>query len=387
MNILAETGTNWNGIFGGAFALVAACAFLYARSVPQGGARWWLLAAATAVLTLVGTLAGTGLAATLLIDAAALCAVALVFADSNPATRRAARVYLVMTLAAIVCLLLAGCLAGEGAQPAYPLDRLVGWLLLAGFALKLALVPVYFWLPAVAESAAPMSLVLIVSVVDIAAFRELVHFRQIMPWAFNQHQAVWLAVALLSMFGGALLALGQKNLRRMLAFSTIDDMGYLLLGVVAGSKAGLTGALLGALAHALFKLLLFGAVGVAEHDLGRALTLSDRGQGCRYPRSAAAFIAGALGMIGVPPMIGFAGRWRIYLSGIELGGVWLGLAMALATVLALFYYVRAVHRVWLGPAAETASKCREPKLAGGIMVALIAAVIVLGLIPAWLLAM
>jgi formate hydrogenlyase subunit 3/multisubunit Na+/H+ antiporter MnhD subunit len=285
----------------------------------------------------------------------------------------------------LACLLLAERLAGA-AQPAYPLDRVVSGLLLAGFALKLALAPVYFWLPAVAESAAPVSVVLIISVVDIAAFRELVHFRTAMPWVFDQHQAVWLAVALLSMFLGALLALGQKNLRRMLAFSTIDDMGYLLLGVVAGTEAGLTGALLGALAHALFKLLLFGAVGVAENGLGRPLTLADRGLGCRYPRSAAAFIAGALGMIGVPPMIGFAGRWRIYLAGVELGGVWLGLAMALATVLALFYYVRAMHRVWLGPSEAPAGERREPKLAGGLLVALIAAVIVLGLIPAWLLA-
>lgn len=385
MTLLAETGTHWNWIFGGAFALVALWAFVYARAVPQGGARWWALALATAVLTVAGTLAAEGMAATLLIDAAALCAVALIFSDRNPAARRAARIYLVMTLAAIACLLLAERLAGA-TQPAYPLDRVVSGLLLAGFALKLALAPVYFWLPAVAESAAPVSVVLIISVVDIAAFRELMHFRTAMPWVFDQHQAVWLAVALLSMFLGALLALGQKNLRRMLAFSTIDDMGYLLLGVVAGTEAGLTGALLGALAHALFKLLLFGAVGVAENGLGRPLTLADRGLGCRYPRSAAAFIAGALGMIGVPPMIGFAGRWRIYLAGVELGGVWLGLAMALATVLALFYYVRAVHRVWLGPSQTPAGERCEPKLAGGLLVALIAAVIVLGLIPAWLLA-
>src|SRR5690606_18177978 len=144
---------------------------------------WWALALATAVLTVAGTLAAEGMAATLLIDAAALCAVALIFSDRNPAARRASRIYLVMTLAAIACLLLAERLAGA-AQPAYPLDRVVSGLLLAGFALTLALAPVYFWLPAVAESAAPVSVVLIISVVDIAAFRELVHFRTAMPWVF-----------------------------------------------------------------------------------------------------------------------------------------------------------------------------------------------------------
>ena len=137
-------------------------------------------------------------------------------------------------------------------------------------------------------------------------------------WVFSNHQGVWLTVALLSMFGGALLALGQTNIRRMLAFSTIDDMGYLLLGVVVGSEAGVTGALLGALAHSIFKVLLFGSVGVAEYRLGHSLTLADRGLASRFPVSSAAFIAGALGMIGVPPLIGFAGRWRLYLSGVEL---------------------------------------------------------------------
>lgn len=101
-----------------------------------------------------------------------------------------------------------------------------------GFSLKLALVPLYFWLPAIAENAAPMSVAILVSIVDIAAFSELVQVRQAMPWVFSAHPGIWLAVALFTMFGGALLALGQNHIRRMLAFSTIDDMGYLLLGVI-----------------------------------------------------------------------------------------------------------------------------------------------------------
>jgi len=385
MNALADVSTNWMWIFSVVFALIAAAVWVYARAIPQGGASWWVLSVAVVGLTLASTLAGAGTASMLLLDAAALCAVGLILADRSPAARRAGRLYLTMTLAAVLCLLLAERLAG-GVKPVYPLDQVVSALLLVGFALKLALVPVYFWLPMVAENAAPMSLVLIISVVDIAAFRELVHFREAMPWVFEQHQAVWLAAALLSMFIGALLALGQKNLRRMLAFSTLDDMGYLLLGVTVGSEIGISGALLGAAAHALFKLLLFSAVGTAENGLGHAVTLADRGLGCRFPRSAAAFVVGALGMVGVPPMIGFAGRWRLYLSGVEAGGIWLGLAMAAATVLALLYYVRAIHLVWLGPADEHKAVSGEPKAVRLTMVLLTVGVIVLGLFPAWLLA-
>lgn len=377
--------TNWNFLFGAVFALLAACIFLYARSIRQGDGRWWALALATSGLALAGTLAGAGLVGTLLIDGAAFAAVALLFVDKNPAARRAARVYLAVVAAAVLALFLGESLIREPGAGALQGDQLVVWLLLAGFALKLALAPVYFWLPAVAESAAPMSVALVISVVDIAAFRELVHLRESAPWVFENHMGIWLAVALLSMFGGALLALGQKNIRRMLAFSTIDDMGYLLLGVIAGTPAGLVGALLGALAHAVFKVLLFGAVGVAEDRLGHPLSLDDRGLAARFPWTGAAFIAGALGMVGVPPLLGFAGRWRLYLSGMDLSGVWLGLAMALATILALIYYVRAIHAIWLGPAEKEVRTQPEPRLAAGILIALVAAALLLGLVPAWLL--
>ena len=389
MELTVFSSTNWNLVFSGVFAVLVLAILLYARSIPQGGRSWWVLALVTAGLTLAGTLAGAGVAGTLLIDAAAFSAVGLVFLDKSPAARKAGRLYLVMVAAAVVCLLLAERLAGDGAiaQPAYPIDRVVVFLLLAGFVLKLALLPAYFWLPAVAESAAPMSVALIVSVVDIAAFKELVNLRVSMPWVFTAHPGIWLAVALLSIFGGALLALGQKNIRRMLAFSTIDDMGYLLLGVVAGPEIGLTGALLGALAHAIFKVILFGSVGAAECRLGHPLTLDDHGLAKRFPRAGAAFIVGALGMIGVPPLIGFAGRWRLYLSGVTMGGVWLGLAMVVATVLALFYYVRAIHRVWMGPADGMQVTEPEPRLAGWAMVALAVGALVLGLFPAWLLSL
>ncbi len=327
MELTVFASTNWNYVFGGVFAALVVAILLYARSIPQGGRSWWVLALVTAGLALAGTLAGGGVAGSLLIDAAAFSAVGLVFVDKSPAARKAGRLYLVMVAAAVVCLLLAERLAGEGSvQPAYPIDRIVVFLLLAGFVLKLALLPAYFWLPAVAESAAPMSVALIISVVDIAAFKELVNLRVSMAWVFSDHPGIWLAVALLSIFGGALLALGQKNIRRMLAFSTIDDLGYLLLGVVAGPEIGLTGALLGALAHAIFKVILFGSVGAAECRLGHPLTLDDHGLARRFPRAGAAFIVGALGMVGVPPLIGFAGRWRLYLSGVALGGVLAGVS-------------------------------------------------------------
>lgn len=374
----------WDFVFGGAFILLLAGVALYAKAIPQGDRRWWGLATMLGILVVIGQAAGEGIGRLLLLDAAAFVAVALAWTQGTPQARAAARNYLVLLLVA-ACFLAAGLyLGGESSTPPpAPLDKLAVGLLVVGFGLKLALVPFYFWLPGLAEYTRPMTTVLVVSVVDIAAFGELMHLRLAAPWVFTEYASLWLALALLSMYGGALLALAQHNLKRMLAYSTIDDMGYLLLGVVVGSTMGLSGAVLAALSHAFSKVLLFGAVGLVESQKGHALTLDDRGLAARYPASAAFFIAGALGMIGVPPFFGFVGRWRLYLAGTEYGGLGLVLVMAVATGLALLYYVRAIHRVWLGQ-PEASIPRGEPKLAVAVLTTLTVLILVAGLFPGWL---
>jgi multicomponent Na+:H+ antiporter subunit D len=151
-----------------------------------------------------------------------------------------------------------------------------------------------------------------------------------------------------------------------------------LLGILAGTPLGVGGALLGALSHAVCKFLLFAAVGNVEAGLGQKLTFDRRGLAGRFPVSAAAFIVGALGMVGVPPFLGWVGRWRLYLAGINLGGWPLGLAMALASALAILFYVRAIHRVWLGT-PETPQAASEPRFMSGALVIVIILLVLAGL--------
>jgi len=398
--LVTTAGLSWNALLGGIFVILLGAVGVYAVPVRQGDSRWWGLAALLGVLATTAMFVSAEAGRTLLLEAAAFAAVALVWAGDSPRAGRAALNYLVLLVVAAVAIGSGLVLAGEGAAaPAYPVANLAVALLLIGFGLKLALVPFYFWLPAVAECAAPMTTALIVSIVDIAALAELALLRTAAPWVFDRFTALWLALALLSMFGGALLALAQRDLKRMLAFSTIDDLGYLLVGIVAGPGTGLTGAWLGAMSHALFKVLLFAAVGVAEARLGRPVTLDDRGLTARFPVSGAAFVIGALGLIGVPPLFGFAGRWRLYLAGVQLGGWPLLLMMTLATALALLYYVRAIHRVWLGPTdyvgpttiaggstgnarpGTIAATSSEPRLAAAVLIGLMLAAVTLGLFP------
>jgi multicomponent Na+:H+ antiporter subunit D len=372
---------NWDPAFLGLFLLLFAAVAAFAKAFPQGDRRWWTLLGLLALLVTAGMLLRDGWGRRILLDAGAFVAVAMVWNRGTPEAARAGRTYLALLIVSLICLTGAMLLMHEvGSAPPSSWSRVTVGLLVIGFGLKLALVPFYFWLPNVAAAAAPMTTVLIVSIVDMTAFSELAHLRVTAPWVFANFRTLWLAVALASMFGGALLALAQRDLKRMLAFSTIDDMGYLLLGVAAGPGIGLSGALAGAMGHALSKLLLFGAVGMAEARLGQTLTLDVRGQAARCPVSAAAFIIGALGIIGVPPTFGFVGRWRLYLAGAEYGGGVLVFAMALATGVALLYYARAIHRVWLGGAAETALP-PEPRLATIALSVLMIAVITLGVFP------
>jgi NADH:ubiquinone oxidoreductase subunit 2 (subunit N) len=372
---------NWDPAFLGLFVVLFAAVAAFAAAFPQGDRRWWVLFALLAVLVTAGMLFGDGWPRRLLLDLAGFVAAAMVWNRGTPEAARAGRTYLGLLCLAVVCLTGAElAIHNSAGVPAYPWNRVIVALLVVGFGLKLALVPFYFWLPGVAASAAPMTTVLIVSVVDIAAFSELAHLGATAPWVFADWRPLWLALALASMFGGAFLALAQRDLKRMLAFSTIDDMGYLLLGVAAGPGIGLPGALAGALGHSLSKLLLFGAVGMAEARLGQPLTLESRGQAVRCPMSAAAFIVGALGVMGVPPTFGFVGRWRLYLAGAELGGLALVLAMVVATGVALLCYARAIHRVWLGSGIEAALP-REPRLATTTLAIVMIAVMTMGVFP------
>jgi len=365
----------------GLFASLALAVALYALSLPQGGASWWGLAALSVALVLAGRAAGPSWGGAICLDAAELAAVALVWTQGTGDTLRAAHRYLGAIAPAIVCTLAAQALVGEGAAaPAPPVDKLAVCLLLVGFALKLGLIPFYFWLPAVAAAAPPMTTALIVSIVDIATFAELLELRQAAPWVFTEHAAIWMGIALLSLCGGALLALAQRELKRMLAFSTIADLGLLLTGVVVGGPVGLAGAQIGAVSHALSKVILFGAVGLAERRIAQPVTLDTRGLAARLPLVGAVFVIGALGFLGVPPGLGFVGYWRLYVAGADYGGPALLAALFLVAALDLLCYVRAIHRVWLGP-PQVAVSGAPAALAQATMTVLAVGIILLGLYP------
>ena len=355
---------------------------LYAWAIPQGGARWWGFAAATVALVVASRLAGPSGLASVLADLAELVAVGLIWSQGTPQATEAARKYLTAIALGIVLTRLSGALIGTGvAAPDGAMGKIAVALLIVGFALKLALVPVYSWLPAVARASSAMTTALIIGVIDVSSFCDLMTMRAAAPWIFESFSTVWIAVAVVSLIGAALLALAQTELKPMLAFSSIDDMGYLLLGLVVGRTRRDDGRLV---RHPQ-----------PRHRQGRAVRRGRRGRmvsrptrdaqtrglSSRLPVASAAFMLGALGFIGIPPTLGFVGHWRLYLAGAELGGPWLVAAMCAASAMAVLCYARAIHRTWLGPSDIADTGKSLPATGAAVLLTFALASVLFGFAP------
>jgi multicomponent Na+:H+ antiporter subunit A len=221
-------------------------------------------------------------------------------------------------------------------------------LLLTGVCVKLAAVPLFFWLLSLADELPAVVLGAIIAVVDMAAFGEFIIGVQSVPGALTPPRLLLGAAAATSLFA-ALLMLTQRSLKRLLVLSTVEDVGFLLLGVACFSGLGLTGSLFAAATHALAKALLFACVSGPEAD--GVLTDNVTGLATRYPISAFGFLVGMLAMLGIPPTMGFLGRWRLYESALQLSPPFAAIFIV-SSILALIAYVLALTRIWWGPAAE-----------------------------------
>jgi multicomponent Na+:H+ antiporter subunit A len=306
-----------------------------------------------------------------LVETATAAALVLVW---QTAARRAAWLYTAVAAASAAALIGAEFALEQGA------DATARTLLLSGFVLKLALGPLMLWLPAVVEAVPALVSGLIIAVVDIAAFGELLGTLRVHP-GFAEPHGLWIAVALFTALAGAGLMLAERNIKRLLALSTIEDMGFLLLGATAANAVGTEGALIGATVHALAKALLFIALSAPEAD--GALEGQPRGLAARYPVSAAAFLAGMLAMLGVPPLMGFVGRWRLYATALT-AGPWVLAGFVAASMMALVGYVLCLTRCWWGPADTRTGEslaATEPWLVRVVMVILIAMLVAGGLWP------
>ena len=256
-------------------------------------------------------------------------------------------------------------------------------LFITSVCVKLAAIPLFFWLLSLADELPSVVLGLIIAVVDMAAFGEFLASALTIPDSYHFHP-VLLCVAAATSFLAALLMLTQRSLKRLLVLSTVEDIGFLMLGAASFILLGLDGALIAASTHALAKALLFICLSGPEAE--GALEGEPKGLAARYPVAAFGFLFGMLAMVGVPPTLGFIGRWRLYQTALQIG--WpLAAVFIVSSIFALIAYTLALTRIWWGPphephpASSPPHPTKEPFVLQTVIVTLVILLLAAGVWP------
>jgi multicomponent Na+:H+ antiporter subunit D len=222
---------------------------------------------------------------------------------------------------------------------------------------KAAVMPLHFWLPAAMVAPTPVSALLhAVAVVKAGVFAILKVALMIFGIDIlgGVGQSAWLtAVAGTTILAASIVALRQDNLKRLLAYSTVSQLSYVVLGVAVLAPVSVVGAALHLAAHALGKITLFFAAG-SIHTAAHLTEVSQLdGIGRRMPWTMGAFAVGALAMIGVPPTAGFLGKWFILVGAMETAN-WVAVAVIiLSTLLNAAYFLPIVFRAFFrAPAGQ-----------------------------------
>jgi len=256
-------------------------------------------------------------------------------------------------------------------------------LLAVGLGFKLALVPFHGWAPDVYHGA-PTSVTAFMSVVSKAgAFAALVRLLLIvLPSAMPLMSTILAILAVLTMTVGNILALAQDDVKRLLAYSSIAQAGYVLVAIVAGSELGATAALFYLLGYVFTNLGAFAVVVAWQKKGATGLPSADlAGLGFRRPWVAAALGLCLLSLTGIPLTVGFIGKFYLFGAAVQAGWTWLAVVAVLNSVISAFYYLHLVVLMYM---REPAAAVPDAPLGWGLRVALalcVAGVLVLGLVP------
>ncbi|HIJ22347.1 MAG: NADH-quinone oxidoreductase subunit NuoN [Gammaproteobacteria bacterium] len=258
----------------------------------------------------------------------------------------------------------------------------------SGTAFKLGAVPFHMWVPDVYQGAPTSVTTYIASAPKIAAFAMVMRLLvdglngMILDW-----QPMLIILALLSMALGNVIAIAQTNLKRMLAYSGISHIGFLLLGVLSGTEAGYESAMFYAITYALTSAGGFGMILLMSRKGFEAEEISDyKGLAKRHPWYALMMLILMFSMAGVPPTVGFYAKLAVLQQVVSVDLVWLAVAAVFFSVIGAFYYLRVIKTIYFDKAEGEGMSVENVDLNPvGITLSLNAMVVLaLGLFPAQL---
>lgn len=222
--------------------------------------------------------------------------------------------------------------------------------LCAGMAFKISAAPFHMWTPDVYEGSPTPVTAFFATAPKVAAAGL---FARVMFDAFDGAQGDWTQIvaflSLVSMFLGAVAAIGQTNIKRLMAYSSIAHMGFALMGLAAGTEAGVKALLIYMAIYVVMNIGTFAFILNMEKD-GRAVTdIRSLGQYSKHnPGKAAALAVLMFSLAGIPPMVGFIGKLFVLRAAVDAGMVWLAIAGVIASVIGAFYYLRIIYYMYFG---------------------------------------
>jgi multicomponent Na+:H+ antiporter subunit D len=261
---------------------------------------------------------------------------------------------------------IAARLGPAAAQTTRPVLAALAFLTV-GISLKLALFPLHVWLPnayAYAPSFATAFLAATATKVAVYVLLRLLFsvFGVAISFQSLPVSEVMLVLSVAAMFIASLLAIFEENVKRMLAYSSLGQIGYMTLGISLANQMGLTGGIVHLFNHALIKAALFLALGAIVFRIGSVKLADLAGIGRRMPLTMGAFVVAGLAIIGTPGTVGFISKWYLAVGALEKGWWPLVFLIVASSLLAMVYIGRVVEVAWFREPSALASKAKDPPL-------------------------
>jgi NADH-quinone oxidoreductase subunit N len=294
----------------------------------------------------------------------ALCLYAMVamYRTSNAASEAAMKYFVLGALASGILLYgmsmiygatgsldvaaVARAIASEGSNRTILLFGLV--FVVSGIAFKLGAVPYHMWVPDVYDGAPTAMTLLIGTAPKLAAFAFMLRLLGVaLGGLWFDWQGMLIILALLSMVFGNVVAIAQTNIKRMLAYSSIANMGFMLMGFLAANPNGYSAAMFYAIAYVLTSLASFGMIMLLSRDGFEADRIDDfRGLNQRSPWWAFMMLLVMFSLAGIPPTVGFYAKFTVIQAAVDAGFVWLAVVAVMASLVGAFYYLRVVKLMY-----------------------------------------
>lgn len=255
--------------------------------------------------------------------------------------------------------------------------------IVAGLGFKLGVVPFHMWLPDVYEGAPTIMTLYVATISKIAAVGMALRILTLaLPGIMFDWQQLLIVLIVASLLVGNIGAVIQTNLKRMLAYSAIAQMGYLLLGLVAGTKSGYDAAVFYLVTYVLTTLVAFTLIMCFQKKNGsEAVMIADyAGLSKTSPWFSLMFLVTFFSLAGVPPLVGFMAKFQVFQALIATGPVWLAVVSLLLAVVAAYYYIYVVKVIYFDESQE-ALQCVADKVLTPVLSANTLAVLIFGLLP------